>query len=102
MKTERITIPGSSPFKSYLTQFVRSRCENRPSASEAESQACTETLQKSIAKPKRSLRDGLREAKTVLAELRQKRKTLLASAVASRQKGRQIILKEGIRFANAI
>ena len=91
MKTERITILGSPQFKSFLStqarrhkmsvgEFVRSRCENRPSAEDAELEMLTEALRQSVAEAKRSLRDGLREARTVLAELQQKRKTRMAGA----------------------
>jgi hypothetical protein len=94
MKTERVTILTTPAFKAFLSaeaqrekvsvaELVRSRCEQRPGQDEALLVALTAELRIAVTDAKRSLREGLREAEGVLAELRAKR-----AAPAPRRAGR--------------
>ena len=83
VKTERITILGTPSFKAFLSreakkegvsvsELVRNRCQ-KPAASEEE-QLLTELIAEvktSTAKAKKSLEKGIKDAESVLKELRQ-------------------------------
>lgn len=86
-KTQRITILGSLEFKAFLTEearregisvseLVRRRCEQRPPDKDDE-QVFAELvaqLQSSVEIAKRNLGKGMRNAETILAELRERRR----------------------------
>lgn len=84
MKTERVTLLTSPAFKAFLSteakregvsvaELVRGRCERRPTGDEAVLAALTGELHKAVREAKHSLKNGLDEAQTVLAELRARR-----------------------------
>ena len=84
MKTERVTLLTTPEFKAFLAEeadregvsvaeLVRSRCERRPTDEDAMLVALTAELRAAVSQAKRSLRDGLAEADSVLAELRANR-----------------------------
>jgi hypothetical protein len=84
MKTERVTLLTSPEFKAFLSaeakrekvsvaEWVRSRCERRPSEDEAVLVALTSELRTAVGQAKKSLREGLAEADAMLAELRAQR-----------------------------
>ena len=84
MKTERVTLLTTPEFKAFLgaeatregvsvAQLVRSRCERRPDADEAVLAALAGELRKAVREAQASLKDGLTEADTALAELRARR-----------------------------
>ncbi|MEQ1804805.1 MAG: hypothetical protein ABL900_05450 [Burkholderiaceae bacterium] len=83
MKTERVTLLTSPEFKTFLSteakrenvsvaELVRSRCERRPTEDEAVLVALTSELRSAVVRAKKSLREGLAEADSVLSELRAK------------------------------
>ncbi len=83
VKSERITILGSRDFKSFLnkeaakerisvSELVRRRCEQRPQ-NEGDEQLFAELiaeLRSSVAAAKKNLNKGIRDAESVLKELR--------------------------------
>ena len=83
VKTERITILGSRDFKAFLSkeaakehvsvsELVRRRCEQRPLNEEDENlfaELVTE-LRRSVTAAKKNLNKGIRDAESVLKELR--------------------------------
>jgi len=83
VKSERITILGSRDFKSFLnkeaarerisvSELVRRRCEQRP-RNEGDEQLFAELiveLRSSVARAKKNLNKGIRDAESVLKELR--------------------------------
>jgi hypothetical protein len=84
MKTERVTLLTSPDFKAFLSaealregvsvaELVRTRCERRPTDEEAALAALTGELNKAVAEARESIRSGLDEAQSVLAEIRAKR-----------------------------
>jgi hypothetical protein len=84
MKTERVTLLTSPDFKAFLSaealregvsvaELVRTRCERRPTDDEAILAALTGELNKAVIEAKKSLKSGLDEAQSVLAEIRAKR-----------------------------
>jgi GAF domain-containing protein len=84
MKTERVTLLTTPEFKAFLTaeaardgvsvaELVRVRCEQRPSTDEELLRHLAAELRTAVAQAKKSLRSGLEEADTVLAELRTRR-----------------------------
>lgn len=84
MKTERITILATPSFKAFLSaeakrenisvaELVRARCQRRPSGEEAELAALAKELKHAVSDAQLTMREGLREANSVLAELRKKR-----------------------------
>lgn len=83
-KSERITILADQQFKAFLSQeaekegvsvaeLVRRRCERQPSGDEALLASLAAELRSAVAAAKSSLKAGLEEANTVLAELAAKR-----------------------------
>ncbi len=91
MKTERVTLLTSPDFKAFLiaearregvsvAELVRTRCERRPTAEEAELAALTRELNLAVGEAKRVLEDGLDEARAVLGELRARREGAPGSA----------------------
>ena len=84
VKTERITILGSPDFKAFLkkeakkegvslSELVRERCENKPQTEDEEILlALVAEVKKATNKAKKSLTEGLKEAQSLLAELRVK------------------------------
>ena len=84
VKTQRITILGSSDFKDFLkreakkegislSQLVRQRCENKsPNRDEELLAALVKELSEATARAKLSLEKGLADAEKVLSELRGK------------------------------
>lgn len=84
MKTERVVLLTTPDFKSFLVreaekegvsvaELVRSRCEGRPRAEEAELVRLTQELNAAISRARSTLQDGLKEAQTVIGELRRAR-----------------------------
>jgi hypothetical protein len=84
MKTERVTLLTSPDFKAFLiaearregvsvAELVRGRCEPRETEDEAVLAALTRELTGAVTEAKAALRDGLKEAGEVLAELRASR-----------------------------
>ena len=83
VKSERITILGSRDFKSFLnkeakrehisvSELVRRRCEQRPQ-SEGDEELFAELvaeLRTSVSAAKKNLNKGIRDAESVLKELR--------------------------------
>jgi hypothetical protein len=71
-----------------VAELVRTRCERRPTDEEAILAALTVELNEAVAEARRSLKCGLDEAKSVLAEIRSKRAvvTTTASPAARRRK----------------
>lgn len=81
-KTERITILGTTSFKRYLmreakkegislSEFVRQRCEDKPSDKDEELLLyLVNEVKESTKKAKKSLDAGLKEAERVMSELR--------------------------------
>jgi hypothetical protein len=91
MKTERVTILATPEFKAFLSaeaereglsvaELVRSRCERRPSDDEAVLQSLAAELRQSVMQAKKSLREGLQEARDVILELRTAREQRTAGA----------------------
>jgi hypothetical protein len=82
MKSERIVLLTTPEFKAYLTgeaeregtsvaELVRNRCQSpQASAEEQALAALTAELRRSVSAAKRSLREGIDVADTVLAEMR--------------------------------
>lgn len=96
MKTERVTLLTSPQFKTFLgaearragisvAELIRSRCEQRASEDEAVLATLTLELKKAVGDAKKSLKDGLNEAQTVLAELRARRSAAAADAAPQRR-----------------
>ena len=85
VKTERITILGTPKFKAFLnaeassegisvSQLVRNRCENKASNDdEAILLELVSEVNTSANKAKRSLKKGIKDAESILAELRKKK-----------------------------
>jgi hypothetical protein len=81
MKTERVTLLTTKEFKSFLraeaqregvsvAELVRVRCEVKPNSDEAVLAKLTAELRESLRAAQSSLKQGIREAKSTLAELR--------------------------------
>jgi hypothetical protein len=81
MKTERVTLLTTKEFKSFLraeaqregvsvAELVRVRCEHKPHPDEVELVRLTAELREALRTAKSSLRKGLSEAQSTLAELR--------------------------------
>ena len=81
MKTERVTLLTTPEFKTFLSseakrekksvaELIRTRCEQRPSEDDALLASLMDELRKRVGEAKQSLKDGLDEAESVLAELR--------------------------------
>ena len=81
MKTERIGLLVTSDFKTFLMseakrekvsvgELIRTRCEQRPSEDEAILIELVAELRDRVRDAKKSLKEGLDEAHTTLAELR--------------------------------
>ena len=81
MKTERVTLLTSPEFKNFLIEearvagvsvgeLVRSRCEGRESADQAVLVELTAELRSAVRQAKASLKRGLDEANSVMADLR--------------------------------
>ena len=84
MKTERVTFLATKEFKLFLgeaarregvsvAELVRVRCEQNPSADEVSLAELTGELREALTEAKSSLRAGIAEARSVLAELKSKR-----------------------------
>jgi hypothetical protein len=84
MKTERVTLLTTKEFKSFLNEearregvsvaeLVRARCERRPNPDEAILATLTIELRKSLAQAQSTLKEGIKEAQSILAELRSNR-----------------------------
>lgn len=84
MKTARLTLLTTPEFKAFLgaeaardgvsvAELVRTRCEQKPDADEAALAALAGELRKAVSQAHASLREGLAEADSVLAELRARR-----------------------------
>ena len=84
MKTERVTLLASKEFKQFLgnearregvsvAELIRIRCEQKYSSDETVLAQLTAELRKALSEAKSSLRDGIEEAESVLAQLRSKR-----------------------------
>jgi hypothetical protein len=69
-----------------VAELVRTRCERRPTEEEAVLAALTVELNKAVVEAKTSLKNGLDEAQSVLAELRGKREVVTTSAVPARRR----------------
>ena len=81
MKTERVTLLTTKEFKSFLraeaqregvsvAELVRVRCEHKPHPDEVVLGRLTAELREALRKAKSSLKEGLSEAQSTLAELR--------------------------------
>ncbi len=81
MKTERVTLLTTKEFKSFLraeaqregvsvAELVRVRCEHKPHPDEVELVRLTAELREALRTAKSSLKKGLSEAQSTLAELR--------------------------------
>jgi hypothetical protein len=84
MKSERVTLLTTPAFKAFLTkealrqgvsvaELVRRRCEPSQTDEEALLASLTAELHKAVGVAKRSLNEGLDEARAVLKELRSAR-----------------------------
>jgi hypothetical protein len=84
MKTERVTLLTTKEFKSFLraeaqregvsvAELVRVRCEHKPHPDEVVLGRLTAELREALRKAKSSLKEGLSEAQSTLAELRASR-----------------------------
>ncbi|HTU42845.1 MAG TPA: hypothetical protein VMF10_14140 [Candidatus Aquilonibacter sp.] len=85
MKTARVQVLTTPAFRDWLrkearnagvsvAELVRSRCESRPSGEEEAVAKLAADLRKEVQKAQASLRSGLAEAESVLAELKMNRK----------------------------
>ena len=99
MKTERVTLLTSPEFKNFLieeartagisvAELVRSRCEGRESADEAMLVELTAELRSAVKQAKASLKRGLDEANSVMADMRAAQ--MKSEKLASRDKSRKI------------
>jgi hypothetical protein len=81
MKTERVTLLTTKEFKSFLraeaqregvsvAELVRVRCEHKPHPDEVVLGKLTAELREALRAAKSSLKEGLSEAQSILAELR--------------------------------
>jgi hypothetical protein len=81
MKTERVTLLTTKEFKSFLraeaqregvsvAELVRVRCEHKPHPDEVVLGKLTAELREALRTAESSLKDGLSEAQSTLAELR--------------------------------
>jgi hypothetical protein len=84
MKTERVTLLTTKEFKSFLraeaqrervsvAELVRVRCEQKPNPDEAVLAKLTAELHEALREAKSSLKKGIKEARSALAELRSNR-----------------------------
>lgn len=107
MKTERVTLLTSPEFKAFLgdeaaregvsvAELVRSRCERKPDADEAMLASLATELRNAVREAKASLKIGLAEAESVMAELRARRKAAPVAEVlkAPARKGRRVAAGE--------
>ncbi len=111
MKTERVTLLTSPAFKAFLSaealregvsvaELIRTRCERRPTDEEAALVALTGELNKAVAQARESIKSGLDDAQSVLAEIRAARApTKIASAPTAR--GRKVAGARGRKAAGA-
>ena len=99
MKTERVTLLTSPEFKNFLIEeartagvsvgeLVRSRCEGRESADQVVLVELTAELRSAVKQAKASLKRGLDEANSVMADLRIEQAK--SEKLASRGKPRKI------------
>lgn len=101
MKTERVTLLTSPEFKAFLgaeaaregvsvAELVRSRCERKPDADEAILASLATELRNAVRGAKASLKIGLAEAESVMAELRARRQAtpVVDALQAPARKGR--------------
>ena len=99
MKTERVTLLTSPEFKNFLieeartagvsvAELVRSRCEGRESADQAVLIELTTELRNAVGQAKASLKRGLDEANSVMADLRAAQ--VKSEKLVSRGKSRKI------------
>jgi hypothetical protein len=95
MKTERVTLLASREFKQFLgdearregvsvAELIRVRCEQKYGNDEAVLAQLTAELRKALSEAKSSLRDGIKEAESVLSQLRSKRARTEPSLAESR------------------
>jgi hypothetical protein len=84
MKTERVTLLTTKEFKSFLNnearregvsvaELVRVRCEQKPTPDEAVLATLTAELRESLGRAQSTLKEGIKEAQSVLSELRSSR-----------------------------
>ena len=84
MKTERVTLLTTKEFKSFLSdearregvsvaELVRVRCEQKSTPDEAVLAALSAELRESLARARSTLKEGIKEAQSVLTELRSSR-----------------------------
>ncbi|MBK6974663.1 MAG: hypothetical protein IPH26_17565 [Sterolibacteriaceae bacterium] len=94
MKTERVTLLTTPEFKTFLVEaaarecvsvaeLVRSRCERKPDADAAIFTSLATELRAAVREANVSLKSGLAEAESVMAELRARRQ---AAPVADARK----------------
>lgn len=92
MKTARLTLLTTPEFKAFLgaeatrdgisvAELVRSRCEQKPNADEAMLASLAGELRKAVREAQVSLRGGLAEAESVLAELRTRRQVAAKATI---------------------
>lgn len=106
MKTARLTLLTTPEFKAFLgaeaarggvsvAELVRTRCEQKPTADEDALAALTVELRKAVRDAHDSLQDGLAEASSVLAELRDRRAEAgqKSTPAPNVNKARRIVLK---------
>lgn len=100
MKTERVTLLTTPEFKTFLgteatregvsvAELVRSRCERRPDADEASLAALASELRKAVREAHASLKSGLAEANSVLAELRARREAAHVDKTPTRKRSKK-------------
>ena len=100
MKTERVTLLATPQFKAFLgveaaregvcvAELVRSRCEQRPDAEGALLASLAADLRKAVREAAASLKGGLAEADSVLAELRARREGAAGGAALVPRKPRK-------------
>jgi hypothetical protein len=90
LKSERVTLLTTKEFKRFLgdearregvsvAELVRVRCERRPGQDELLLGELSTRLRDAVKEARISLKEGVEEANTVLAELRSKRRRKLRS-----------------------
>ena len=100
MKTERVTLLATPQFKAFLgveaaregvsvAELVRSRCEQRPDAEEALLASLAADLRQAVREAAASLKGGLAEADSVLAELRARREGVAGGTTLVRRQPRK-------------
>lgn len=100
MKSERVTLLTTPQFKAFLgveaaregvsvAELVRSRCEQRPDAEEALLASLAADLRQAVREAHASLKGGLAEADSVLAELRARREGAAGGTTLVRRQPRK-------------